>query len=141
MRRYISLFVILSVAGLVSWWSAKSEAGVSHHIHAEVTKLVPLFAEDPSSINGFVVDPTLQPILATSLQQAITESRQLHRDIVVVVTGGDHESFGDGTATHVAVLSVDHHSVVGLRIVCSSKTDPVLIAGVFSNQTNRIDMP
>ncbi|MDP7004641.1 MAG: hypothetical protein QF718_00310 [Phycisphaerales bacterium] len=141
MKRYISLLVILGVAGFISWWSSKNEAGVTHHIQDEVTKLVPLFAEDPSSINAFVVDPILQPILVSSLQLAINESKHQHQDIVVVVTGGDNASYGDGTATHVATLNINHHSVVGLRIVCSSKTDPILIAGVFSNKTDRIDTP
>ena len=141
MRRYVSIILILCVAGFVSWWSAKNESGVTHHIKNEVTKLVPLFALDPNSIDAVVVDPILRPILASSLQHAISESSKQDLDIVVVVTCGDSDLCGDGSATHVATLSVDHHSVVGLRIICLSKTDPVLIAGVFSDPIDVVGTP
>lgn len=132
MRRYIFLGIILAVAGGLSWWSARSEARVTHHIQVEVSKLVPRFVSDPTSIQRFVVDPILEPILAATLQSVVIESKKLNQSFVVVVTDGDDDSFGDGTATHVAVLEVDHHPIAGLRIICTSETDPLLIAGVFS---------
>lgn len=132
MRRYIFLVIILAFAGCISWWSAKSESKVTHHIQSEVSKLIPRFVSDPTSIQRFVVDPILEPILASTLRSVVFESNKLNQSLVVVVTNGDDDSFGDGTATHVALLEVDHHPIAGLRIICESESDPLLIAGVFS---------
>lgn len=132
MRRYIFLVIILAFAGSISWWSARSEAKVTQHIQMEVTRLLPRFVSDPASIQRFVVDPILEPILASTLQSIVLESEKLNQSLVVVVKSGDDVSFGDGTATHVALLEIDHHPIAGLRIICESETDPLLIAGVFS---------
>ena len=128
-------------AAAISWWSAKKDAGVVHHVQNEVTKLVPLFVSDPTSLNGFVVDPVLEPLLTSSLERLLTESAQQHQDIVVVVTDGDDESYGDGTATHVALLRVNDQPVAGLRIICSSETDSLLIAGVFTGFSSKAASP
>jgi hypothetical protein len=141
MRRYISLLIVLVCAGSISWWSAKKETGVAHHIQDEVTKLVPLFVSDPDSIDRFVIDPILKPILTSSLQLAVSGSEQQHQDIVVIVTDGDDDSYGDGTATHVATLQINHQPVAGLRIICSSETDSLLIAGVFTVFSNKAISP
>ena len=140
-RRYIFLALILVVAGGVSWWSARSETGVAYHIQTEVTKLVPRFVSNPSSIKRFIVDPILEPILASSLQDVVYESTKLNQSFVVVVTSGDDVSYGDGTATHVAVLEVNHHPIAGLRIICETETDPLLIAGVFSKSFQGANTP
>lgn len=132
LRRYISLLLILVVASLVSWWSSKNEARVTKHIEEEVTRLVPRFISNPESLQSFVIDPALEPILASSLQNAVIESLLLNQKIVVIVTFGDDDEFGDGTATHVAMLEVDHKPIASLRIICKSESDPLLISGVFS---------
>ena len=58
-------------------------------------------------------------------------STQKNKKVVVVVTDGDSLTYGDGSATHVALLEVDHEPIAGLRIICVSETDPLIIAGVF----------
>ena len=130
-RRYIFLIIILVLAGLISWWSARSEERVVHHIQEEVSKLVPRFISDPTSLQQFVVDPILEPILALSLQHVVLTSTQKNKKVVVVVTDGDSLTYGDGSATHVALLEVDHEPIAGLRIICVSETDSLIIAGVF----------
>jgi len=141
MRRIITIVLILAMAGFVSWWSARNDGRVISHVQDEVTKLVPLFVLDPASIQKFVLDPILEPILAASLRDVVLESEQQHQKIVVIVTDGDDASFGDGTATHVALLQVDHQPITGLRIICISETDPLLIAGVFSGVTPEAKIP
>ena len=130
-RRYIFLIIILVFAGLISWWSARSESKIVHHVQEEVSKLVPRFISDPTSIQHFVADPILEPILALSLQHVVLTSAQKNKKIVVVVTDGDNLTYGDGSATHIALLEVDHEPIAGLRIICESETGPLVIAGVF----------
>jgi hypothetical protein len=136
-RRFIFLALILVFAGSISWWSARSEAKVAHHIQVEVDKLVPRFIADPTSIQSLLADPILEPVLALSLQHVVLTSNQKNKNIIVIVTDGDNLLYGDGSATHVAVLEIDHQPVAGLRIICSSENDPLVIAGVFSGSTEK----
>jgi hypothetical protein len=131
-KQYVFALIIIVFACGVSWWSSKNRSSVSNHIEEEVTRLVPRFVSDPTSIRGLVVDPVLEPILASSLQNVILETSRQNKSYVVVVLNGDDKSFGDGTATHVARVNVSHRPIVALRIICTSETDPLLIAGVFS---------
>ena len=84
-KRFLFLALILLFAGGVSWWSAKSESRVVHHIQEEIDKLVPRFIADPTSLQGLVVDPILEPALALSLQHVVLTSTQKDKKIVVVV--------------------------------------------------------
>ena len=94
-------------------------------------KLIPRFHLDPSTIHSLVVDPVLESLLATSLQLVYTESIEHNLEFVVVVRRGDDDVYGDGTATHVATIRVNKKPIAGLRIICSSDTGPLRIAGVW----------
>jgi|TARA_Y100000294_G_scaffold141292_1_gene135235 hypothetical protein len=130
-RPFIGVILILVVAAGVAWWSSKAEAKITNHIHKEVTKLVPLFMNNPSAIDKFVVNDVLQSTLERSLKQVCEMSAEGGGGFSVVVTNGDTEEYGDGTATHVAVFQINSKPVAGLRIICSSQTDPLLIAGAW----------
>ena len=93
-------------------------------------KLVPQYQTNPSIIRALVVNPVLEPMLASSLSYIYEESVDNH-EVRVVVTRGDNKQFGDGTATHVAMFQVDNTPVAGLRIICKHDGDPLLIAGIF----------
>lgn len=138
-RKYIFILLILVGAGCISWWSARNESQVVHYVQSEVTKLVPRFISDPTSIETIVVDPILEPILASTLRQAFSSSIELDQNIVVTVVGGDDSFYGDGSATHVTFLLVNGRPIAGLRIICESTSDPLLIAGVFKCSANEVN--
>ncbi len=130
-RRFLSVLVVLVFAATISWWSAKKDSRVVNHIQNEMVKLVPRFASNPTSLHGFVVDPVLEPILSTTLQNVVRESSFQNRGIEIIVTSGDNKAYGDGTATHVALLNINDRPIVGLRIIFTPETDRLQIAGVF----------
>lgn len=130
-RRYIPAIVTIFFASGIAWWSSHAASSVSKHVQNEVSKLVPRFHSDPATIRPLVLDPALEPSLASSLAQLYEKSIE-HQGFRVVVTRGDNKEFGDGTATHVAVFQIDETPVTGLRIICRKEGDPLLIAGVFS---------
>ncbi|MDP7006112.1 MAG: hypothetical protein QF718_07890 [Phycisphaerales bacterium] len=138
-RRYIFPIVIVALAAAVSWWSSRLDSRVSTHVMDEVTKLVPKFHKSPSIITEVVVDPILEPLVAKSLQLVYDNSITSDSDYSVVVTSGDNEDYGDGTATHVAVFKINKKPIAGLRVICLSNTDPVLIAGVFPGNTEDVN--
>ena len=129
-RNYIPTFLIIIVGASIAWWSSHTASSMSKHIQNEVAKLVPQYHVNPSVIRPLLVDPILEPMLASSLSY-IYEERKDNHEIQIVVTRGDNKEFGDGTATHVAVFQVDHKPVTGLRIICENDGDPLRIAGIF----------
>jgi hypothetical protein len=133
------LVLILVGAATISWWSAREEAKVVHHIQEEVHKLFPRFVSDPTSIERFLIDPVLEPVVVKSLQTVATTSSQKNKEIVVIVTDGDSVIYGDGSATHVVLLEVDKQPIAGLRVVCDSESDPLAIAGVFPGSFLKVD--
>jgi hypothetical protein len=131
MRRWAGLGIILIFAAGISWWSAKEESKVSIHVQQEVVRLVPLFQSDPSCLSSIVEYAVLEPTLANSLEMVYEKSIALGGGVAVVVTSGDNEEYGDGTATHVAVFKVNKEELASLRIICHSDTDPLLITGAW----------
>jgi hypothetical protein len=129
-RNYIPTIAIIIVGASIAWWSSHTASSMSKHIQDEVTKLVPQFHMNPSVIQSLLVDPILEPMLASSLSYIYEETKDNH-EYRVVVTRGDNKKFGDGTATHVAMFQVDHTPVTGLRIICEHDGDPLRIAGIF----------
>ena len=137
--RYLFPIGIVAFAAGISWWSSQAESRVSAHVMDEVTKLVPGFHKSPSIISGVVVDPVLEPLLAKSLQLVYENSITNDSKYSVVVTTGDNDEYGDGTATHVAVYKINKKAIAGLRVICLSNTDPLLIAGVFPSESEEVD--
>ena len=129
-RNYIPSLIIIIVGASIAWWSSHAASSVSKHIQNEVSKLVPQYHENPSVIRPLLVDPTLEPMLASSLSYIYEETKSDH-EYRVVVTRGDNKEFGDGTATHVAMFEIDQTPVTGLRVICENYGDPLRIAGIF----------
>lgn len=129
-RNYIPSLIIIVVGASIAWWSSHTASSMSKHIQNEVTKLVPQYHVNPSVIQPLLVDPMLEPMLASSLSYVYEEAKDNH-EYRVVVTRGDNKDFGDGTATHVAMLQIDHTPVTGLRIICENDGDPLRITGIF----------
>ncbi len=129
-RKYIPSLIIIIVGASIAWWSSHTASSMSNHIQNEVAKLVPQYHKNPAVIRSMLVDPILEPMLASSLSYIYEKSMDNH-PFQVVVTRGDNKEFGDGTATHVAMFQVDHTPVTGLRIICKNDGDPLRIAGIF----------
>ncbi|MDP7008065.1 MAG: hypothetical protein QGI78_00675 [Phycisphaerales bacterium] len=124
--------VVLLVAGFLSWWSAKTASGVEQHVRNEVFELIPLVQNNPTVVNKMVIDPVLRDLVEQSFSTLSTVWSGNKGDLHVTVTTGDDPQYGDGSATHVAVVAVKKQPVVGIRIVCDGKDEPMYIAGVWS---------
>ena len=130
-RNYIPSLIIIIVGASIAWWSSHTASSTTKHIQAEVTKLVSQYHVNPSVVLPLLVDPVLEPSLASSLSYLYNKGVDNH-PYRVVVTRGDDKAFGDGTATHVAMFQLDNTPVTGLRIICADDGDPLRIAGIFS---------
>ena len=130
-RRYFGVVLILVFAAGVSWWAGKKEASISTHVKQEVTRLIPLFHSDPTVLRDMVLSPVLEPTLADSLSAVYLHSKEQGETFSVLVLDGDDSEYGDGSATHVVVFTINDKTVASLRIICHSDTDPLTFAGAW----------
>ena len=124
--------VILVAAAGVSWWSAKQKGAVEQHVRNEVVQLIPLVRNNPAVIERMVIDQALCSSVEKSLSAISSVWSGNRKDLLITVTTGDDPNYGDGTATHVALVGVDNLPTVGLRILCSGAGEPMFIAGVWT---------
>jgi hypothetical protein len=131
-RRWIGVVLVLVFAGGVSWWSGKKEANISTHVRQEVTRLIPLFHSDPTVISDIVLSPILEPTLANSLLAAHEQLGKHGETFSILVLDGDNKEYGDGSATHVVIFTANEKEIAGLRIICHSETDRLMVAGAWT---------
>jgi len=130
--QWVTPVIILLVAAGISWWSAKKESALEQHVRNEVIELIPLVRKNPTVIERMVVDPVLWSPVEKSLSEISINWSGNSKDLVVTVTTGDDPNYGDGTATHVAMVDVGNQTTVGLRILCGGANEPLYIAGVWT---------
>lgn len=124
--------IIVIAAAAMSWWSAKTESAVEQHVRDEVLELIPLIRNNPEIVNKIVVDPVLSGPVGKTLSEVSRVWSGNKKDLLVTVTTGDDPIYGDGTATHVAIVDVGEHDIVRLRILCDGKNSPMFIAGIWT---------
>ena len=138
-RKYIFIILILIGAGLISWWSARNEAQVVHHIKNELQNLFQDLSLTQHPLKQLFSIRFLSQSLLLHYDGAFSTSIELHQKIVVTVVGGDDSLYGDGSATHVAFLQINKRQIVSLRIICESTADPLLIAGVITGDGQAVN--
>jgi len=131
-NRWVMPIIIVIAAAAMSWWSAKSASAVELHVRNEVIELVPLIRKNPEIINKIIVDPVLcGPVNKALSEVSLVWSRE-KKDLLVTVTTGDNPNYGDGAATHIVIVNVGEHNMVGLRVFCEGENSPMFIAGVWT---------
>jgi hypothetical protein len=130
--RWLMPLIIVIAAAAMSWWSAKTASAVERHVRNEVIELIPLVQNNPEIVDNMVIDPVLCAPVSKALTEVSMGWSGDKNDLFVTVTTGDDPVFGDGTATHVAIVGVGERSAVGLRILCKDKNSPMIIAGIWT---------
>ena len=130
-RKWVFTAITLIIACVVAWWASYTEARVSNHVRHEVTKLVPRAHANPAIVEEFIVNPILKQPLQLSLEYVYHNTLETDAEFQVIVTSGDDEVFGDGLATHVALIEVNHQPIAKYRVICDSENAQVRIAGII----------
>ncbi len=128
--------IILAAAALVGWWASQKEMRRMSDIRSFVLLLVQPGAEgDPDTGALSAAEPLLPPGLGGSLRMLRSDLLANNQSAVVDVRPGDTDRYGDGTATHTAVIMVEGRARLGLRIVHQNNgrtlLDKVRVIGYF----------
>ena len=130
--RWTMPIIILVAAATVAWWSARVSSAVEQHVRDEVLQLIPQIQSNPEIVSEFVVNPVLlEPVSKTfsDISRVWSGDKKYLR---VTVSTGDDPNYGEGTATHVAIVSIGERARFGLRILCDSRDSPIFIAGIWT---------
>jgi len=130
-RKWLFTAITLTIACVIAWWASHTEALVNNHVRHEVTKLIPRAHANPTIVEEVVVNPILKQPLQLSLEYVYHNSIETDVEFRVIVTNGDDEVYGDGIATHIASIEVNHQPIARYRIICDSEDAKVLIAGII----------
>ncbi len=130
-RKWMFTAVTLALACAIAWWASYTESRVNNHVRVEVTKLIPRAHANPAIVEEFVVNPILKQPLQLSLEYVYDNSINTDLEFQVIVTNGDDEVFGDGRATHIALVEVNNQPLAKYRVICDSEHAKVLFAGII----------
>ena len=124
------LFIVL-VAGALWMFSAQRNA----QSNAQVKQHVQTLCEDAAGgreIASRLNNPSalVSEQIAAAIKDACDSPKALAA-LRVVVIAGDNKSYGDGTATHTAILRVGEKDVLGLRIRYQGQGKPIEMLGFW----------
>ena len=123
--------VILVVAGALWYFGARRDAQKMAEIRWHVQSLCEDAAggrEIASRLNN--PSALVSEQIAAAIKDACDSPKALAA-LRVVVIAGDNKSYGDGTATHTAILRVGEKDVLGLRIRYQDQGKPIEMLGFW----------
>ncbi len=129
--RFAMPLFILVAAACIGWWSSRAESAVDDHVRSELMRLVQ-YCDNPRLVERVAINGVVAKPLARSIELICRDWSGNTTDLQIVVSAGDHEHYGDGLATHVATISLEGNPIAGLRIICTRRTEPLQIAGVWT---------
>ena len=129
-RRFLMpIAIVIAAAAIALWgWDAKSQR------ENDIKEYVFLICEDVA--NGRDPKPRLRqtnPVIAKSTVDLLKViCLELPADLTgleIIVQSGDSAEYGDGSATHTAMIRSNGNDKLGLRIVHQSLSDNIEIIG------------
>ena len=124
--------LIAMAALLVMYWGSQRNARMSGEIRAFLTTLC-TDAAAGVDIAGHLNNSN--PIVCEQITAAIKEvcsSKAGLASIRIEITRGDSKQFGNGDATHAAMLRVNGKDALGLRIAHREEHKPIEILGYWT---------
>jgi hypothetical protein len=120
-RRVLWPALILLVAFVV--WGVEKRRGQADVPELELfirQSCAQAVAGDGAALTSHSSDPLIAESIITALRDsALMEPGAVDR-LTIAISPGDHAVYGDGSATHHALLSLDGRELLGLRLIRGS---------------------
>lgn len=132
-RRRLALpLIILAAAAAFAVWGTQRESERTADIHEFVHAVCQDIASqrDPAARLGRL-DPFVAKQMVDFLRVALNDLAPSLDGLVVDVRSGDDPEFGDGSATHTAMIRVRDRDTLGLRIVHQDQGGDLGIVGIW----------
>ncbi len=117
-RRLAVPLIILAAAAVFAVWGTQRESERSADIHEFVHAVCQDIANqrDPAARLGRL-DPLIAEQMVDFLRVALNDLPPSLEGLSIDVRSGDHPDFGNGSATHTAMIQIRDRDTLGLRIV------------------------
>ncbi len=124
--------IILAAAAAVAVWGARTESRRTDDVRQYVLAICQDIANrrDPTSRLGRL-DPIVAKPMVDFLRVALSELPPGLEGLEIHVRSGDDPEFGDGSATHTAMIRVKDRDTLGLRIVHQDQGGDLGIVGIW----------
>lgn len=131
-RRVVVPLIILAAAAAVAVWGTKNESRRTDDVRQYVQAICQDIANqrDPAARLGRL-DPFVAKPMVDFLRVALSELPPGLEGLEIDVRSGDDPEFGDGSATHTAMIRVRDRDTLGLRIVHQDQGGDLGIVGIW----------
>lgn len=131
-RRLAVPLIILAAAAAFAVWGTQRESERSADIHEFVHAVCQDIANqrDAASRLGRL-DPFIAKQMVDFLRVALNDLPPSLDGLVIDVRSGDDAQFGDGSATHTAMIRIRDRETLGLRIVHQDQGGDLGIVGIW----------
>ncbi len=130
-RRVVVPLIILAAAAAVAVWGARNESRRTDDVRQYVRAICQDIANrrDPTPRLGRL-DPIVAKPMVDFLRVALSELPPGLEGLEIQVRSGDDPEFGDGSATHTAMIRVRDRDTLALRIVHQDQGGDLGIVGI-----------
>ena len=131
-RRLAVPLIILAAAAAFAVWGTQRESERTADIHEFVHAVCQDIANqrDPAARLGRL-DPLIAKQMVDFLRVALNDLAPSLDGLVIDVRSGDDPQFGDGSATHTAMIRVRDRDTLSLRIVHQDQGGDLGIVGIW----------
>ncbi len=131
-RRVVVPLIVLAAAAAVAVWGTRNESRRTDDVRQYVLAICQDIANrrDPTSRLGRL-DPIVAKPMVDFLRVALSELPPGLEGLEIHVRSGDDPEFGDGSATHTAMIRVKDRDTLGLRIVHQDEGGDPGIVGIW----------
>ena len=131
-RRVVVPLIILAAAAAVAVWGTRNESRRTDDVRQYVLAICQDIANrrDPTSRLGRL-DPFVAKPMVDFLRVALNKLPPGLEGLEIHVRSGDDPEFGDGSATHTAMIRVKDRDILGLRIVHQDQGGDLGIVGIW----------
>ena len=130
-RRIVVPLIILAAAAAVAVWGARNESRRTDDVRQYVLAICQDIADrrDTTPRLGRL-DPIVAKPMVDFLRVALSELPPGLEGLEIHVRSGDDPEFGDGSATHTAMIRVRDRDTLALRIVHQDQGGDLGIVGI-----------
>lgn len=138
----MAIIIILAAVGI--WiWQREMDKDLTAQSHAYVTRLIEASRREDEKPLLSATNPLVAAQVARSLRAALIDPSPEGEaaPLSVWVTAGDHPVYGNGSATHCAVIRRGADPILGLRLFNSGDERSLAVMGVWQEAPDELAAP
>ena len=130
-RRFVVPLIVLAAAAGVAIWGTQNESRRTQDVRQYVLAICQDVANRTEITRLGRLDPIIAEQMVNFLRVALNDLGPTLEGLEIDVRSGDSPEFGNGSATHTAMIRVKSRDTLGLRIVHQDQGGDLGIIGLW----------